>query len=81
MSKFSNETISRWTDSVNDWLFAAGDPGNNKDVFLGAEAWIIAHRVGITREAYKDESVVDAHIKTALQKIFPNAVFKDKYSY
>jgi hypothetical protein len=51
------------------------------DVKFGVEAWDIAHYIGITEEAYADRSVVDAHIVTVLKVMFPNAVFKDKYSY
>ena len=42
---------------------------------------LVAHQSGITEEAYADRSVVDAHIVTALKQMFPNAEFKDTYSY
>lgn len=55
----------------------------------GSLAWTIASKSGITAYCYGDTSkglpgipgIVDAHIKTALQTIFPNAVFRDKYAY
>lgn len=81
MAKFDLLTVIAWSDMASKWLKDAGDPGTREDIYLGAEAWEIAHRSGITAAAYKDRTVVDAHIVTALKQIFPNAVFKDKYSY
>lgn len=80
MAKFDNEKVKHWGELAEKWL-------NEKhgiscvDIKMGVEAWVIAHRTGISSDAYKDDTVTDAHIKTALQKIFPNAVFKDKYHY
>lgn len=81
MAKFDLSTVTSWSDMASRWLKDAGDPGTLEDVYLGAEAWEIAHRCGITSVAYKDRTVTDAHIVTALKQVFPNAVFKDKYSY
>ena len=81
MAKFDAETVTRWAAMVDAWFVEAQDPGQAKDVYLGAEAWTIAHLVGITNEAYADCSVVDAHIVTVLKQIFPNAKFFDKYAY
>jgi hypothetical protein len=80
MTKFNAETIARWVEKAERYVI------DNHGIHLtgvkiGSDAWGIAHRSGITAEAYKDRSVVDAHIVTALKQIFPNAVFKDKYSY
>lgn len=69
--------------------FADGKARTCEDIRQGATAWEIAHRVGITEICYgntaKDlpgiEGCHDAHIKTALKAIFPNAIFKDTYSY
>jgi hypothetical protein len=37
-------------------------------------AWNIAHQLEIPKEAYHvDDSINDAHIETALKRIFPNA--------
>lgn len=55
----------------------------------GSLAWTIASKCGITAYCYGDTSrdmpgiagCVDAHIKTALSDIFPNAKFADKYRY
>ena len=51
------------------------------DIKTGRDAWSIAHRAGIVRDAYADREIVDAHIQTALEKIFPNADFLDKKIY
>jgi hypothetical protein len=71
---------SKWAD---------GKPKACSMVVTGSQAWGIAHRSGITEFCYgntaKDypgiEGICDAHIVTALKKIFPNAVFKDSYRY
>jgi hypothetical protein len=79
MAKFDAETVNHWAVMAADYLGRNGY--DLSDVKLGSEAWAIAHRSGISYEAYEDMSVVDAHIVTALKQIFPNAVFSDKYSY
>lgn len=81
MAKFDAETVTSWASMVDAWFIEAQDPGQPKDVYLGAEAWAIAHLSGITTEAYADRSTTDAHIVTALKQIFPNAKFSDKYAY
>jgi len=82
MAKFDKATIDRWTEMADKWL-AKNRYGviERSQVVDGSNAWRAAHRSGITEEAYADRSVVDAHIVTALKQIFPNAVFKDTYSY
>jgi hypothetical protein len=51
-------------------------------VVTGRDAWTVAHKAGIYREALDSgRDVVDAHVQSALQVIFPNAVFKDKKRY
>tara|TARA_R110000868_G_scaffold76760_10_gene220473 strand:- start:610 stop:846 length:237 start_codon:yes stop_codon:yes gene_type:complete len=55
---------------------------SRRDITTGREAWQIAHRAGIVRHAYDiDRSITDAHVQTALEAIFPYAVFKDKKRY
>jgi hypothetical protein len=77
--KFNSETVKRWSEMAKVYLekksLTVGDIQN------GGEAWAIAHRSGISYEAYEDRTVTDAHIVTALKQVFPNAVFRDKYSY
>lgn len=82
MAKFDSETITRWTKMADEWL--AKNPYGvieRSQVLNGSNAWKVAHHAGITEEAYADRSVVDAHIVTALKQLFPNAEFKDTYSY
>lgn len=82
MAKFDSDTITRWTKMADEWLVKNPFGVIDRDkVLTGANAWKIAHRSGISYEAYEDMSVVDAHIVTALKQIFPNAEFKDTYSY
>lgn len=71
---------------VADWMvwadnFCRDKPYRRADIKTGADAWAIASKSGMLTDAYKDRDIVDAHIKTALSVIFPNAVFKDKYHY
>lgn len=70
-------------DYLNDGSnFKDGDPKPVEIVKTGSTAWEIAHRSGAARFCYDlSRDVYDAHIKTALAKIFPNAVFADKYHY
>lgn len=87
MAKFDADTVTRWTGMVDTYI--AGNFGvldrygitHRDHVADGSSAWTIAHRSGITVEAYEDRSVVDAHIVSALKQIFKNAKFQDKYSY
>ena len=74
--KIPANVIETWKADIAEWLeYHHGLPLTA--VKTGTDAWAIAHRVGITREAYNDPTVTDGHIQTALVRIFPNAVFKD----
>ena len=79
MTKISAETVQNWMDRADAYLTKTDY--TIADVREGAHAWALANILGFTREAYEDRTVVDAHIKTALQKVFPDAVFKDRYTY
>jgi hypothetical protein len=47
-----------------------------EDVTAGVDAWNIAHRIGMVLDMYRtDPDINDAHIQTALRRIFPNATF------
>lgn len=51
-------------------------------ILQGPDAWTVAHQAGIVRHAYDiGADVTDGHIQTALERVFPNAVFKDKKVY
>lgn len=50
-------------------------------VVRGVDAWALAGRAGILQLAYADPKIIDAHIQTALERIFPNATFLDKKRY
>lgn len=81
MSKFDQATINRWAGYADAWLAKNLQNFSRNDVTTGREAWSLANRVGITNEAYRNRDVTDGHIQTVLEKIFPNAVFKDKKVY
>lgn len=80
MAKFEKNTVQMWADDCAAWL-----EHNHRltlaDIKTGRDAWAVAHQVGVTREAYNDRSVTDGHIQTALESIFPNAVFMDRKVY
>lgn len=80
MAYFNSETVETWVNLV-DVFMESNSSATRFDVLTGQDAWMLAHRSGITKAAYEDRKVTDAHIKTALSHIFPNAVFKDKYTY
>jgi len=77
MTKIPAATVTRWEATCRNWL---ADTMNLRieAITLGRDAWTVAHRAGITEEAYRDRSVLDAHIQTALERIFPNATFGDR---
>lgn len=65
---------------AHDWIKLRGH--DLADVTTGSDAWRVAHGAGISSHAYnQSRDVTDAHIKTVLQRIMPNAVFADKYRY
>lgn len=78
--KIPKETVTKWQEMAQKWL-GAHKSTEPADIKTGQEAWTVAHLSGITREAYEDRAIIDAHIQTALESIFPNAVFKDKKVY
>lgn len=79
----SNDMINAWTIKASTWLASATNGKlTRNDITAGVDAWAVAHRAGITNEAYAiSRDIVDAHIQTALSRIFPNAVFKDAKRY
>lgn len=82
MAYFPKSTVSQWASKASAWLAANTSPALTvNDIATGIDAWTVAHRSGITNAAYEDRNAVDAHIQTALQSIFPNAVFKDAKRY
>ena len=79
MKKFNTNTVESWKHMAEEFLNYKNM--NLTDVKTGSDAWTIANRVGILNHAYNDRSVTDGHIQTALEQIFPNAVFKDAKVY
>ena len=79
--KISKEVVERWAKTTTEWLAENYPQYTRETIKTGRDAWTIAHRAGLTREAYDERLGNDAHIQTALEAIFPNAVFKDKKVY
>lgn len=80
MAYFNKDTVTRWNGLAREWLADNTELSVNS-ITIGSDAWTVAHRSGIMREAYADRNAVDAHIQTALAQIFPNVVFKDAKKY
>ena len=81
MAKFSTLTVDTWSANADSWLRAHASHLTRDSILTGRDAWTVASRAGITADAYTDRSVTDGHIQTALQRIFPNAVFLDAKAY
>lgn len=79
MGKIAKEVVAQWRAQAVAWCEPHGV--HPDEVYLGKDAWSIAARSGVLREAYTDEAVTDGHVQTALEKIFPNARFNDKKTY
>lgn len=73
MATIPQETVARWTKWVD--LELANRKLSRGDIKTGRDAWSAASICGILRDAYSDNAIKDAHIQTALKRIFPNAVF------
>jgi hypothetical protein len=76
-ARFNKETVARWKAQAETYV-GLHDMGL-EDIRSALDAWAVARNCGITEEAYQDRKVHDGHIKTALEKIFPNALFLDRY--
>lgn len=85
MARIDAATADRWRALIDAYLdqqrTPLGEGVTRHTIQTGSGAWAIAHNAGVTREAYADRSILDAHIQTALEKIFPNAKFKDRKVY
>jgi hypothetical protein len=79
MAKIPSATVERWRTLARDYM--GNLESTPERIWTGREAWVIADRVGISREAYQDRTITDGHIQTALEKIFPNAMFLDRKAY
>lgn len=77
--KIPDAMVQGWINRADAFCQSKGVV--RSDVVVGREAWDVAHHLGFTNEAYKDRTVVDAHIQTALERVFPNVVFKDPKRY
>lgn len=72
--------LSQYTKMAEEFLNNHNLTRN--EIREGWQAWSVAARAGITNDAYAiSRDITDGHIQTVLQKIFPNAVFKDKKAY
>ena len=79
MPRIPAETVERYRADAE--AFLARHNLTCANVKTGRDAWTVAHSAGITADAYRDRDTLDAHIQTALEKIFPAAVFNDPKRY
>jgi len=81
--KISPTQVMRWSDRVDQAFLniSSEEPWTRLKVVTGYHAWALAHNLNIYREACEDYTVVDAHVQTALETIFPNAIFFDRKVY
>ena len=68
--KVSKEMLARWDKYARLLLNEHGL--SVEKVVKPVQAWDIAHRLDIPKEAYH-AGMNDTHIETALKRIFPNA--------
>ena len=66
------EMLARWEKFCDLYIRELGYGQSTKDVKSSSCAWTIANRLDIPKEAYH-VGLHDAHITTALRRIFPNA--------
>jgi hypothetical protein len=83
MSKIPSAIVADWRERATRWLVENTKNATScTDVKTGRDAWLVAHRAGLCAEAYAmSRDIHDAHIQTALEKVFPNAVFRDAKRY
>jgi hypothetical protein len=78
-TKLDQQTVETCRTMCTEWLTKHNlTPAA---ILTGADAWTVAARSDMTHMLYADRTVTDGHIQTVLEKIFPNAVFKDKKVY
>lgn len=85
--KINSEYVEQFHKLTSDWL--AERNYKLEDIKDGITAWAVAHRSGITDICYGNtaknlpgiDGCLDAHIQTALEKIFPNVTFRDAKRY
>ena len=76
------EHIPAFTQAIDAWMEKNVPHLKREDIKTGKDAWTIAHRAGVMMQCYDlGRDIVDAHIQTMLQRIFPNAVFHDAKRY
>lgn len=82
MPKINTLIINKWRSMCEAWLAGSPEAATCSSIITGGDAWFVAHAAGVVREAYAmGQDIHDAHIQTALQRIFPNVVFRDAKRY
>jgi hypothetical protein len=80
MTKIAENDIEIFREQADGYLALRGF--RVEDVKFGTDAWHIAHQTGFASHCYDlGRDIHDAHIVTVMRNVFPNVVFKDRYSY
>lgn len=69
--KFSRDQIALWKRLISEYLFTEYQL-LIEDITTPGDAWFIARSSGCMKTVYGSRDITDAHIITALKKIFPN---------
>ena len=73
--RINNETVEKWRIKAIKVLAEYGY--TLEDVKTMSNAWYVAHKMEIPKEAYSiGKDIQDSHIETALCKIFPHVTKK-----
>lgn len=80
-TRIPTATVQQWAERADQWLATNAPNLSRADITTGRDAWGIAHRTGVVTDAYRMPDIHDAHIQTALQRIFPAAAFRDAKRY
>jgi len=81
MAYLDKKTVAGFRDRASAWLAVKHPAHTIETIKSGRDAWTVAHGAGIVDECYRVHKAHDAHIQTALEAIFPYAVFRDKKHY
>jgi len=80
--KVTPEHFATMQSLCEAWLTEHAPDWKLSDILTGERAWTIYHKAGCfdALGGYRSE-YNDAHIQTALEKVFPNAQFRDAKRY
>jgi len=69
--KISHVMRDQWRQKISEWLFSEKQLLID-DITTPGDAWYIARVSGCMKDVFGSRDITDAHIVTALKKIYPN---------